>query len=97
MRTKTIIPGFKNSQRIRFILRANSGEEFGMYLTIQQMTNSIATTDARVAIWTTLEKLAANRRVAQSTGQPLPTGLLTDVAGFQQIQVDLVNAKNYTA
>ena len=33
MRTKTLIEGFKNSQKFRFILTSESGENFGMYIT----------------------------------------------------------------
>ncbi len=90
MRTKTIIDGFKNSQKFRFILVANSGEEFGMTITVQQMTDLFATTDARVAVWTTLEKLSYLRRIAKGNGRELPTGLVKDVAGFRQVQVDLI-------
>ena len=89
MRTKTIVDGFKNSQKFRFILTANSGEEVGMTITVQQMTDLFATRDARVAVWTTLERLAYLRRVAKGNGRELPTGLVQDVQGFRQVQVDL--------
>lgn len=89
MRTKTIIDGFKNSQKFRFILMANSGEEFGMTITIQQMSDCFATRDARAAVWTTLERLAYDRDLAKRKGKPLPTGIVKDVHGFRQVQVDL--------
>lgn len=89
MRTKTIIDGFKNSQKFRFILMANSGEEFGMTITIKQMSDQFATRDARVAVWTALERLAHDRYMAKAYGKPLPTGLVKDVHGFRQVQVDL--------
>lgn len=89
MRTKTIIDGFKNSQKFRFILKANSGEEIGMTITVQQMSDQFATRDARVAVWTALEKLARLRRIAKGNGREVPTGLIHDTQGFRQVQVDL--------
>ena len=91
MRTKTIIDGFKNSQKFRFILTAQSGEDVGLTLTIRQMSDQFATRDARVAVWDALMKLAIDRRVAQSAGEPMPTGLVRDASnyGFRQVQVDL--------
>jgi hypothetical protein len=89
MRTKTIIDGFKNSQKFRFILKANSGEEVGMTITIQQMTDMFATRDARVAVWTALERLSYDRQMAKIRNQPLPTGLVRATDGFSQVQVDL--------
>ena len=89
MRTKTIIEGFKNSQKFRFILTAQSGEDVGMVITVKQMSDNFATRDARVAIWIALEKLSFKRRMAQHRGETLPTGLVTDAQGFRQVQVDL--------
>jgi len=89
MRTKTIIEGFKNSQKFRFILTAQSGEDVGMVITIQQMSDMFATRDARVAVWEALLKLSYQRRMAQHHGEPLPLGLVTDARGFRQVQVDL--------
>ena len=91
MRTKTIIEGFKNSQKFRFILTTNSHEEVGLTMTIQQMTDMFATRDARVAVWIALEKLAFQRRMAKYHGEVEPLGLVTDAKsqGFRQVQVDL--------
>lgn len=91
MRTKTIIDGFKNSQKFRFILTAQSGEDVGLTLTIRQMSDQFATRDARVAVWDALMKLAIDRRIAQNAGQPMPIGLVRDAKnyGFKQVQVDL--------
>lgn len=89
MRTKTIIDGFKNSQKFRFILTSTSGEEFGMVITIQQMLDQFATSDARVSVWTALCKLALDRRVAEMRGESIPTGLVVGAQGFHQVQVDL--------
>jgi hypothetical protein len=91
MRTKTIIEGFKNSQKFRFILKANSGEEVGLTMSIQQMSDTFATRDARVAVWEALLKLALQRRLAKSKGEQMPLGLVNDATrqGFRQVQVDL--------
>lgn len=89
MRTKTIIEGFNNSQKFRFILTATSGQEVGMTLTIKQMADQFATRDARVAVWSALAKLAVDRRMAEIRNEPLPTGLVRDAQGFHQVQVDL--------
>ena len=89
MRTKTIIDGFKNSQRFRFILMAESGEEVGMTITIQQMSDQFATRNARTSVWNALIRLAIDRRIAERKGDPVPTGLVTSAFGFRQVQVDL--------
>jgi hypothetical protein len=89
MRTKTIIDGFKNSQKFRFILKATNGEEVGMVITIQQMSDQFATRDARVAVWSAMMKLSFDRQMAKARGETLPTGLVRDAQGFHQVQVDL--------
>ncbi len=89
MRTKTIIDGFKNSQKFRFILSPIVGEDVGMTITIQQMSDLFATRDARIAVWDTLMKLASERRIAEMKGEPKPLGLVREAFGFRQVQVDL--------
>lgn len=89
MRKKTIIEGFKNSQKFRFILTAQSGEDVGMVITIQQMSDCFATSAARAAVWKALMKLSYQRRVAEISHEELPTGLVIDAQGFRQVQVDL--------
>ncbi len=89
MRTKTIIEGFKNSQKFRFILTAQSGEDVGMVITIQQMSETFATGNARAAVWNALIKLSHLRYMANKDKETLPTGLVTDANGFRQVQVDL--------
>jgi hypothetical protein len=89
MRTKTIVEGFRNSQKFRFILKAQSGEEVGMVITVKQMSDTFATRDARAAVWTALSRLSHQRRMAQHHGEPMPTGLVTDATGFRQVQIDL--------
>lgn len=91
MRRKTIIEGFRNGQRIRYLV-SEAGRSFqaGAYCTISQMAEDICVRDVRVAIWDSLMKLSRDRRVAEREGGPLPTGI---VVRFQEIdvQVDLVN------
>ena len=89
MRRKTIIEGFKNSQKFRFILTPEQGEDVGMTITIQQMSDQFATRSARVAVWDALQMLAHDRYRAKVEGKPIPTGLVRDAQGFRQVQVDL--------
>ena len=91
MRTKTIVEGFKNSQKIRFILQAQGGEEFGMYITLKQMSEQFATGNARAAVWDAMLKLSYDRRIAEATRKPIPTGLVRSCFGYKQVQVDLVD------
>lgn len=90
MRTPAIVPGLKNSQRIRWILTAATGENVGMYCTIQQASDQFATTQARVAVYEALHRLSDLRRQAQTEGRSLPLGLVQSARGFHQVQVDLV-------
>ena len=90
MRRKTIVEGFKNSQKFRFILQSESGEEFGMYITIQQMADSFATGNARAAVWDAMIRLSYDRRMAEAARKPMPTGVVRGCYGYRQVQVDLV-------
>jgi hypothetical protein len=90
MRTKTIMNGFKNSQKFRVIFKGDGSEnDIGMYMTIQQMTEQFATVNARVVCWDALTQLRRERYLAQKDGKVVPTGLGTTIRG-KQIQVDLV-------
>jgi hypothetical protein len=90
MRTKTIIEGFKNSQKFRVIFKGDGSEnDIGFYMTIQQMTEQFATVNARAICWEALIQLSYERRMAEATRKPIPTGLGTTIRG-KQIQVDLV-------
>jgi hypothetical protein len=90
MRTKTIIEGLKNSQKFRVIFKGDGSEnDIGMYMTVQQMTEMFATTNARVLCWDAVQQLANEREFAKSLRKPIPTGLGTTIRG-KQIQVDLV-------
>lgn len=90
MRKKTLVEGFKNSQKFRFILQSQSGEEFGMYITIQQMNDQFATGNARAAVWDAMIRLSYDRRVAEATRKEIPSGLVRSCFGYKQVQVDLV-------
>jgi len=90
MRTKTIIDGFKNSQKFRVIFKGDGSEnDIGMYMTIQQMSEMFATVNARVTCWDAMLKLSYLRYEANRKNEPAPTGLVTTIRG-KQIQVDLV-------
>jgi hypothetical protein len=90
MRTKTIIEGFKNSQKFRVIFKGDGSEnDIGMYLTIQQMTEQFATATARTLCWEAMIKLSYERRMAESKKQAIPQGLGTTIRN-KQVQVDLV-------
>jgi hypothetical protein len=90
MRTKTIIEGFKNSQKFRVIFKGDGSEnDVGFYMTIKQMTEQFATANARAICWEAMIKLSYERRTAEATSKPVPTGLGTTIRG-KQVQVDLV-------
>jgi hypothetical protein len=90
MRTKTVIEGLKNSQKFRVIFKGDGSEnDIGMYMTIKQMTEMFATVNARVLCWDALIQLSYERRMAEATRKPIPTGLGTTIRG-KQVQIDLV-------
>ena len=90
MRTKTIIEGFKNSQKFRVIFKGDGSEnDVGFYMTIKQMNEQFATVMARSICWEAMIQLSYERRMAMATSKPVPTGLGTTIRG-KQIQVDLV-------
>ncbi len=89
MRTKTIIDGFKNSQKFRVIFKGDGSEnDIGMYLTIKQMSEQFATVNARTLCWDAMLKLSYLRYEANRTKQPIPVGLVDTFRG-KQVQVDL--------
>jgi len=90
MRTKTIIDGFKNSQKFRVIFKGDGSEnDIGMYMTIQQMTEQFATVTARTVCWEALMKLSYMRYNAKKDNSLLPVGLGVTIRG-KQVQIDLV-------
>jgi hypothetical protein len=61
MRTKTLINGFKNSQKIRVMI-----DGLGLYMTVGEISDRFATTKHRVAVWLTAEKLAGERQMGRA-------------------------------
>jgi hypothetical protein len=53
------------------------------------MTEQFATANARAICWEAMIQLSYERRTADATRKPIPTGLGTTIRG-KQIQVDLV-------
>ena len=72
MRTKTLINGFKNSQKIRVII-----DGMGIYMTVGEISDKFATTPHRIAVWLTAEKLAGQREAARAKHgwSGVPSGL----------------------
>lgn len=90
MRRKTIINGFKNSQKFRVIFKGDGSEnDIGMYMTVQQMSEQFATVSARSLCWEAMEMLARMRRAEKEGGGIMPVGLGATIRG-KQVQVDLV-------
>jgi hypothetical protein len=90
MRTKTVIEGFKNSQKFRVIFKGDGSEnDVGMYMTVKQMTEVFATVNARVLCWEAMEMLARMRKAEKEGGGIPPVGIGATIRG-KQIQVDLV-------
>lgn len=84
MRTKTFIDGFKNSQKIRVMF-----EEFGVYTTVLGVTEVFATSIHRHVACDALLRLSYDRRIAEATHNPIPSGLGYTTRGMQ-VQVDLL-------
>jgi hypothetical protein len=90
MRTKTIVDGFKNSQKFRVIFKGDGSEnDIGMYMTIKQMSEQFATVNARTLCWDAMLKLSYLRYEAKRKNEAAPTGLGDTFRG-KQIQVDLM-------
>jgi hypothetical protein len=90
MRTKTIVDGFKNSQKFRVIFKGDGSEnDIGMYLTVKQMSEQFATVTARTLCWEAMEMLARMRRAEKEAGGIMPVGLCATIRN-KQVQVDLV-------
>jgi len=90
MRTKTVIHGFKNSQKFRIIFKGDGSEnDVGFYMTVKQMNEQFATVNARALCWDAMIKLSYDRRMAEATSKPIPTGLGITIRG-KQVQVDLI-------
>jgi len=90
MRKKTIIQGFKNSQKFRIIFKGDGSEkDIGMYFTIHQMDEQFATVHARSTCYDALIDLSRLRSAAKREDKSLPVGLGTTIRG-RQVQIDLV-------
>ena len=89
MRTKTVIEGFKNSQKIRIIVN-----RVPVYTTVYNMAyNLFGDSQIRAAAWTATERLATQRRVARSEGKDVPVGLTYSYGSYNNmidVQVDLL-------
>ena len=72
MRTKTLIHGFKNSQKIRVMI-----DGLGLYMTVGEIADRFATTPHRAAVWLTAERLAGDRQTAYAKHGwgGVPTGI----------------------
>jgi hypothetical protein len=88
MRTKTLIPGLKNSQKIRAMLNG-----VGIYMTVGEIAGKFATSAHCIAVWTVTEKLVSDRRIARELGWLLPTGLATRLdsnsPGYRGTEIDV--------
>ena len=82
MRTKQLIHGLNNTQKIRFIV-----DGVGMHCKVQDISN-IATTKHRVAVWRALETLSMQNYALKDLGRSV-TGYGTTYDGVQ-VQVDLL-------
>ena len=71
MRTKTLIPGFKNSQKIRVIV-----DGVGIYTTVGATASIFFSSKHYGAVDFALYRLAELRREAKREGGPLPSGLV---------------------
>lgn len=89
MRTKTVIEGFKNSQKIRVIVN-----RVPLYTTVYDAAyNLFGDTTIRAAVWCAIEKLASSRRVAKLKSEDTPIGMTYSYGSYNneiQVQVDLV-------
>jgi hypothetical protein len=87
MRTKTLIDGLKNSQKIRVIV-----DGFGIYTTVSGVSSVFATYTHSQAANDALMRLSYMRYMAQKDGELVPTGLgMTSYnsQGSTQVQIDL--------
>lgn len=80
MRTKRLITGLDNSQKIRFIVNG-----FAMYCRIKDIEN-IATECHRVAVWLALEQIGSSH----GSNQPITSYSSNRWQGVD-VQVDLID------
>ena len=90
MRTKTYIPGFRNSQKIRLMF-----DGFGIYTTVSEVANVFATTGHQRAANDALIRLSHMRYMAKKDGDLIPIGLgmtsyNTNPSTRMHVQIDLL-------
>ncbi len=89
MRTKTLVDGLKNSQKIRVII-----DGFGIYTTVGNIFNVYAHHSLKQAAWDGLLRLSSDRYFAKRANKEIPTGIgMTSYNTTQkgmQVQVDLL-------
>jgi hypothetical protein len=90
MRTKTLIRGFKNSQKIRVII-----DGLGIYMTVGEIADRFATGAHRAAVWLTAEKLGSEREAAHRKNgwSGVPSGISHRVNVHSQdfdVQLDVL-------
>ena len=89
MRTKTLVDGLKNSQKIRVII-----DGFGIYTTVGNIFNVYAHHSLKQASWDGLLRLSSDRYFAERANKELPTMVsiksmnTTQIA--KQVQIDLI-------
>jgi len=89
MRTKSIIAGFKNTQKFRIMLRKND-VEVGLYLDLKQIfMGTFATTGAGGAATEAVYYLAQLRALEKSCGGLVPVGFVRTCNGFE-VQLDMI-------
>jgi archaeosine-15-forming tRNA-guanine transglycosylase len=84
MRTKQIIYGLKNTQKIRVII-----DGVGLYIQIKDSNNLFSKVSQRAAVCDALIRLSALRVVANLNKNEIPTGLCEDFRGHQ-VQLSLM-------
>jgi hypothetical protein len=82
MRTKRLIYGLDNNQKIRFIVNG-----FSMFCRVKDIEN-IASTEYRTAVWIAAERIGNENWLAQRYGKPGITGYGSNIDGVD-VQVDL--------
>jgi hypothetical protein len=90
MRTKQLVAGLNNSQKIRFIVNG-----FSMFCRVKDIQN-IASRDHRVAVWLAAERIGMENWRAQRSGKPTIRGFASTIEGVE-VQVDLCDDNTLVA
>lgn len=86
MRTRQIIWGLKNTQKLRVII-----DGVGLYMQIKDYATLFATLSHRAAVCDALCRLTGIRVVANLNNQEIPTGLCQSFRGHQ-VQLSLIES-----